>query len=219
MQDQIKILIVEDEVLIADYLADLVLAKNFTQVKVAYDSTTAIDKLKTYKPNIVILDINIDTTCTGIELAQLCKNTSKIIYLTAQNDENTVLKALETNPFNYLTKPIREVELITSIKLASQSLKKNYLVKKDGYKEIKILFDDILYIKSDGNYIDIHTTHKTIVLRQSLDAILGELNSEKFKKVHRSYIVNKEKITAKTNQSVLLNTIEIPISRNSTDVL
>lgn len=218
MQQSIKILIVDDEVLIADYIKDILVNKGFINVEVSYDSKDATEKIKLFNPEILILDINIDTKYSGIEIAKIVKSGSKVIYLTAQNDESTVLKALETNPLNYLTKPIREIELISAVKLACQILKKNYLVKKDGSKEIKIIYDDILYIKSDGNYIEIHTTVKTIVLRQSLDTTLKELDSDKFIKVHRSYIVNKDKITAKTSQVVYLNTVEIPISRSINQV-
>ena len=92
-------------------------------------------------------------------------------------------------------------------------MKKKYVIVKDGYDELKVLFDEILYVKSDKNYIDVQTISKKITLRYTLDNFLNELDTEIFCKVHRSYIINKEKISKKTANSIYINEQEIPISR------
>lgn len=98
--------------------------------------------------------------------------------------------------------------------MASFKNVKKYIVIKDGYDEIKLNHDDILYIKSDNTYVDIITTSKKYAIRNSLDSFLKELDNETFCKVHRSYIVNTSKITKKGSNAVFLGTIQIPISRN-----
>lgn len=214
MNKKVKILIVEDEVLIADYIHEMLNNEGYNYVKVAYDCYTALNLFKEFKPEIILLDINIDHKDSGIELAKKRNSLAQIIYLTAQYDELTIQKALETLPVSYLTKPLRKIEIIAAIKLAVIKMNKNFIIKRDGHKEIKILFSDILFVKSDGNYLDIYTTDKKYVIRQSLDTLYLELDSSIFSKTHRSYIVNTTKITAKTSAAVFINSIEIPLSRN-----
>ena len=72
----------------------------------------------------------------------------------------------------------------------------------------------IFFIKSDKNYIDIHTLNKIISVRSSLDDFLEKLDKSTFYKVHRSYILNKTKISKKNASSVIINSFKIPLSRN-----
>lgn len=216
MNRKVKILIVEDEVLIAEFIREMLLDEGFESVEVVHDCTSALHYFKQFAPEILLLDINIEGKDTGIALAQKRNPEAKIIYITAQNDEATLLKAIETSPDNYLTKPIKKIDVIAAIKLASLKKIKESVQIKDGFKEVKILLNDILFVKSDGNYIDIQTVTKKYSIRQSLDSFLLELNSDMFCKIHRSYIVNKQKITVKTSTSVFIKAIEIPISRSCT---
>lgn len=216
MNRKVKIAIVEDEVLIAEFIREMLLDEGFESVEVLYDCASALHYFEQFAPEILLLDINIEGKDTGIELAKKRNPEAKVIYITAQNDEATLLKAIETSPENYLTKPVKKIDVIAAIKLASLKNRKESLQIKDGFKEVKILLDDILYVKSDGNYIDIQTIARKYAVRQSLDSFLQELDSDLFCKIHRSYIVNKLKITVKTSTSVFINTIEIPMSRNCT---
>lgn len=214
MNKRIKILIVEDEVLIAEFIREMLNKEGYESVGVVYDLQSAVHYIEKNEPEILLLDINIGVKDGGIELAKKRNPKVSVIYITAQNDEGTMLKAIETSPVNYLTKPIRKIEVLASIKLAIKNLKNESIIVKDSYKEIKIFYYDLLFVKSDGNYIEIHTTTKKHVIRQSLDTFLNELNSPLFCKSQRSYIVNKEKVTMKTSTSVYLDTIEIPLSRS-----
>lgn len=213
MNKRIKILIAEDEVLIAEFIREMLNKEGYESVGVAYDFDTALDYIEKYEPEILLLDINLGHKESGIALAKRRKTNVSVIFITAQNDEVTMLKAIETSPINYLTKPIRKIEVIAALKLATPSFKSEFIIKKDGHKEVKIFYNDILYVKSDGNYIDIQTVSKKYSVRQSLDSFLLELDPDMFCKIHRSYIVNKQKITVKTSTSVFINMVEIPRSR------
>lgn len=216
MNKKVKILIVEDEVLIAEFICEMLQDEGFESVEVVHDCASALHYFEQFAPEILLLDINVEGKDTGIDLAKKRNPEAKIIYITAQNDEATMLKAIETSPENYLTKPIKKIDLIAAVKLASLKSIKESVQIKDGFKEVKILLNDILYVKSDGNYIDIQTVAKKYSIRQSLDSFLLELNSNMFCKIHRSYIVNKQKITVKTSTSVFIKAVEIPMSRNCT---
>lgn len=214
MENNSKILIVEDEVLIANFIEKMLQKEGFSNLETANDIQTAETKFETFRPDIVLLDINLEGPNTGIDLATRKNDEAKIIYLTAQNDSETIKKAIATNPETYLTKPIKKSDVMAAIQLASFKNVKKYVVIKDGYDEIKLFHDDIIYIKSDNIYIDVITTSKKYAVRNSLDNFLKELNNDIFCKAHRSFIINKKKVTKKTTNAVFLSDIEIPISRN-----
>jgi two-component system, LytTR family, response regulator LytT len=209
-----KILIVEDQVLIAHFLRDTLLKEGYVNIEIAFKINQAIELVTSYEPEIILLDINVEGKDSGIIWAENYALNKKIIFVTAQTERETMQKALKVQPVGYLTKPIKKIELIAAIELAKNNLKKEYIKVKDGYEEIKLYYKDILFAKSERNYIDIQTVSKKITLRNTLDNIQMELDSDTFCRVHRSYIVNKEKISRKTSNSLHIDNYEIPISRN-----
>lgn len=214
MKNETKILIVEDEILIADFIHNMLLKEGFTKTEVVNDVQSALGKFKSFQPEIILMDINVEGQNTGIELVTKKNEHAKVIYITAQNDDETIQKAIATNPETYLTKPIKKFDLLAAIQLTTYRKAKKYTIIKDGYNKVRLHHDDIIYIKSENNYIDIITTTRKYTLRNTLDNFLSELNNDSFCKTHRSYIINKNKITKKKATSVFLNNIEIPISRS-----
>jgi len=209
-----KILIVEDEVIIAEFIKDILEENNYNSVIIANDYETAVSEMQNFVPDLILMDINLNGLNSGIELAEKKNKQAKVIFLTGQNDFGLMNKALTTNPESYLTKPIKKNDLIAAIQLSIFKNKPTSIIVKDGFQSVKIDLNDILFIKSENVYIDIQTTTKKITIRKSLDAFLKELNDANFIKVHRSYVVNKAKITNKKTTSVFIEEFEIPISRN-----
>lgn len=211
-----KILIVEDQVLIAHFLKDTLLKEGYNQIEIALNIKQATEFISNYNPEIILLDINVEGKDSGISWAENYAKGHKVIFVTAQTERETLQKALQIKPLAYLTKPIKKIELLAAVQLAQNNFKKNYIVIKDGYNELKINFDEILFIKSDKNYIDIQTHNRKITSRNSLDQILNEINDDNFCRVHRSYIINKQKVTIKSSNFVKIENFEIPISRDIT---
>jgi len=209
-----KILIVEDEILIADYIMELLHEENFNKIEMAHEKEEALHKMNSFLPDIILMDINLNGQNSGIELAKLKNENARIIFLTGQYDHVLMSKALESNPDSYLTKPIRKNDLFAAIKLANYKQQSNFITIKDGYDKVKINLDEILFIKSDNNYIDIQLINKKYSIRKSLDAFHEKLQSENFIRIHKSYIVNRTKILKKTSSTVFINEIEIPCSRS-----
>lgn len=209
-----KILIVEDEILIADYLQEILREENFTIVKMAHDKEEALLQMETFQPNIILMDININGEKSGIELVKRKNEQASVIYITGQHDLKLMNAAFKTNPEAYLTKPINRNDLIAAIRLLIFKNKVNYITIKDGYKEVRVQLDDILFVKSENNYIDIQLQAIKYTVRHSLEAFIKEVHSDDFVRIHRSYLVNRSKITAKTSSSIFINQFEIPFSRN-----
>ena len=192
-----KILIVEDEIIISDFIFKMLNNSGFTNVKVANNSEDALFIINNFKPEILLLDINVEGKDSGIELAKKKNIEAKVIYITAQNDNATIQKAIATNPITYLTKPLKKTDLLAAIQLASFRTKTQSILIKDGFEEIKLSLDDLLFIKSDGNYIDIYTNTRKISIRESLEKFYEKLDENQFLRIHRSIIINQNKISKK----------------------
>lgn len=214
MKGTSKILIVEDEVLIAEFVKEMLEDEGFKLIKMANDREEALMLFRSFVPEIILMDINIDGRDSGIELAMAKNPEAQVIFLTAQSDAATIQKALATKPQGYLTKPIRKPDLMAAITLVGQQQQTSFISIKNGYDIIKLPVNDVLYIKSDNVYLDIYTRKKKYSVRQTLEKFLLELDSSRFCRTHRSYIVNRSAITRTTRKAVYINEIEIPLSRN-----
>jgi two-component system LytT family response regulator len=93
-----------------------------------------------------------------------------------------------------------------------------YFFIKDGFKNIRILFDDILLIKGSGNYLDIITKEKKYSPRMTFSDISGSLPSSQFSRVHQSYIINIGAIEKVENNHVFLKGHKVPVSNSYRDI-
>jgi len=123
-RDEIKILIVDDEPIITLFLHDAILEEGFTNIVVCYDGDSAIKSIKENKPNIIFMDININGPVDGISLVKkyVKYDESVVFYISAYSDPDTIHEALESNPYNYLVKPISENDIKISLGVACNRL-------------------------------------------------------------------------------------------------
>jgi len=117
---EIRVLIVEDEVLIAEDIADSLAAIDYNIAGIAYSADKAIQLLKKTHPDIVLLDIQIEGSKSGIDLAKIISRDYRIpfIYLTSFADKQTIDQAKRTMPYGYVVKPFSEKELFSSLEIA-----------------------------------------------------------------------------------------------------
>ena len=136
--DKLKILIVEDESLIALDLAHTITSFGYNVVEYATTPDMARKYLQEKEINLILMDINLNAELTGIELYASLKINIPIIYLTAYKDEETISKAVETNPLGYLVKPLNEDELNALLKLSSYKIETPILPKPLNSSHIKL---------------------------------------------------------------------------------
>jgi len=211
--DNIKILIVEDEVLIADYIMDILKNNDFRNITMAHTVREAKEKMENQKFDIILMDINLEGHYEGIQLSQQLNRDNHIIFITGQTDINTIENALSVSPQAYLTKPIREIELLTAIKIAINKTEQSYIFVKEGYNDMRLKLDDIIYVEADKNYLDIITTTNKISIRNTLQNFMKELPIS-FKQIHRSIIINSLWLEKITSDEVLVKGYRLPLSRN-----
>lgn len=120
MMDTIRILIVEDEPLIAENISMYLNNHNFAVSGIAYDDEEAFAELKNNPPDAVLLDVNLESAKDGIEIAEYINNNNRIpfVFLTSYSDKTIVERAKRTNPAGYIVKPFNEQTLYTTLEIA-----------------------------------------------------------------------------------------------------
>lgn len=129
---------------------------------------------------------------------------------------------MATAPYSYLTKPFKDVDLITSIELAIKQAGRKSVPKilvKDGEYNVELAIDAINYVESDGNYQMFYTNDKVYKSRLTVKQVSELLPERMFVQVHRAYIVNKTKIEKFNLKTVVVNDKEIPLSKNFAESL
>jgi DNA-binding LytR/AlgR family response regulator len=124
------------------------------------------------------------------------------------------LEGYELNALDYLLKPItfeRFLKAVNKVKAKKEELQDSIVVKS-GYDLHKLSFDSILFVESDSEYVIYHTTQGKIMSNQSLTALEKKLPAEHFMRVHRSYIINKNKVSALKGKDLTLEKATIPVS-------
>jgi len=220
----INILIVEDEILIAETIKIYLEERGHHIVNIAISFEEAISAYHLRKPDLVLLDIRLYGQKSGIDIAHFIleqKISVPFIFLTSQYDQRILNHALTTNPYGYLTKPIQKETLWTSVESAynlytSKNGNDHIVTIQDGKNNYHINVHDILFIQADHVYSKIVSIqNKELVIRKTLQQVLELLDFGNIIHCHRSYIVNAKYITSWNQDVIVLNKdISIPISRS-----
>lgn len=212
-------IIVEDELIIADHLAQILSSININVIEIIDDLTEA-EKSLTKAPHFYFLDIRLSNNQNGIEFGKILNNLAiPFIYITANNELEILKKAIATQPTSYITKPFKERDIIAAVELIKLKTKvANYLqiITPKGIK--KITEQEILYCEAEGSYVKIVTEKTTFVQRMTLKKTM-EMLSDDFVKIHRSYVINKNKISSFKSNIIFINNHRLPISRAYKDVI
>jgi DNA-binding LytR/AlgR family response regulator len=245
MNDKVKIMIVEDESIVALDLSMRLQKEGYQVVGIAASSDDAIELFTEEKPDLVLMDINIKGAKDGIETAAALKNLQDVplIFLTAFSQSEYINRAKAVNPSAYLVKPFNNDSLHTSIQIAIHNFAvlgkpadpkpvdeakeeagkeallffNNFFFVKHNYRFNKFSLDELLYAESDNNYIKLVTTNKKITLRVSLQYIAEKFNHPALVRVHRGYIVNIKNIDSFNEEEIAIGPYQIPIGRNYKD--
>jgi len=226
--DKVKVLVVEDEIIIADNICNVIEKLGYYALEPAINYTEASELIKSESPDIAILDIQLSGSKTGIDLAKDIQEENKFpfIFLTSNADKDTLNEAKMVMPSAYLIKPFSKEELFTSIEVAlynfSQKegkLKNEGLIIKDamfvkeGGAYHKIMFNKISFIKSAHIYVEINLINgENYKVRSSLNELLNKIDNS-FIRVHRSYIINVHYLDKIESTTLKINQEIIPISK------
>jgi len=188
------------------------------------DAISAMEFLKKEKVDLMFLDIHLPKI-SGMEFLRTLPNPPYAILTTAFSEY--ALEGYDLNVVDYLLKPFsfqRFLQAISKVPSRSRSgsperVSKNQEPKKEiyvksGHEHIKIRINDIIHIQSDADYTEIHTLTKKLLSNESLRYWLDELEGHSFYRVHKSFIINSEKIERISGNLVyLINQTKVPIGR------
>jgi two-component system response regulator LytT len=215
-----KILIVEDEVLIAGQLKKYLEVAGHSCCGHATSYEEADILLRSEKPDLVLLDIQLYGERNGIDLAQLINKEFRIpfIYLTSHFERSTLEDAKSTYPAGYLTKPYQPETLITTLEIGLF----NHSSSIDDQKEVRIMegkkthlfkTEEILFMESDHVYTRVVLNDREILIRKSLNDISATFAGNNFLRVHRSFLVNIRHIKQINSAYIVINSKRIPIGK------
>jgi CheY-like chemotaxis protein len=157
MNRNASILIVEDEVLIAEYLKDTLIDLGFNNMALAHNKTEALELIESSQPSLLLLDIRMEHELDGISIAKSILKSERIpfIFITAHSDKDIIQQALETQPSAYITKPFKKMDVYASICLAlsaTPASETKKFVFKDGHTTVSIPSMDIIYVERQKIY-------------------------------------------------------------------
>lgn len=218
-KEQIKILIVDDDVLITETLKDYLLQLGYRQIKMVHKKEEAFSILPLWKPHIALLDIRMEQKYDGLEIGTRFRNEFNIpfMYVTAHADMETTSRILTTKPDGYITKPIRINELMVNLSMVIERFKEEQgvsLAIKNGYGTEFIQLNELVYLKAEGNYVEICLETRKILVRNTLEQLIAEINNDQIVRIHRSYAVNQAKVKKQSSTEVFVQQISLPISRS-----
>lgn len=224
--ERVKCIIVEDEPLAAEILADYIAQVPFLKLAGVYsDAFSAMEGLQTEEPGVIFLDLHLPKL-KGLDFLKTLSDPPQVIVTTAYRDY--ALDSYDLNVTDYLLKPINFNRFLTAINKikkraadpeAPVSPKEAVAERKSIFvniarKKIKIFLDDILFIESKREYIHIMTEENDFVVKMPLSEIETQLDKDCFLRVHRSFIVSIKKITAYNAMQVEIGEHAIPIGRH-----
>lgn len=220
----ISCIIIDDELIARDVIQAHL--SKIPTVKVVGNFNNAMDAfnfLLEDTVDLIFLDINMPEI-SGISFAKSINEKIKIIFTTAYRDY--AVEGFELQAVDYLLKPIsfdRLLKAVSNFFEISSRLhaddkliveRNDFMFVRSDRKMLKVDFDLIHYVESYSDYLKIHLTDKTIVTRMTISAVEAKLPSEKFLRIHRSFIIAISSISSFTNEEIVVNKEHLPISRS-----
>lgn len=232
-----KALIIDDEMLARKLVREfLTKHPEIEIVGECADGFEGIKLINELNPDVIFLDIQMPKI-TGFEMLELIPNPPHVIFTTAFDEY--AIKAFDANAIDYLLKPFSkerfdhacakfldkkkdqpEISTLLEAKHSSEN-PINRIVIKEGSEIIILLLEDISHLEAYDDYVKIHHKTKVYLKKQTMNHFENVLNSKHFVRIHRSYIININKLTGieshekNSYTAILTNGKAVPISRNS----
>jgi len=231
-----KIILVEDNLVQQD-LIEMYVQDCGHEIIATYASAEEAKKgISEYKPQLILMDINLEGQKSGVDLAIEIKAqwTIPIIFITSQTELSVLEKVVKNSPIDILIKPIKLEQLKASLMLAEAKLnpnlkstespkfiiKDNHLIYKNGHLFERTLLADLLFIEGMGNYFSLCYKNEKVTLKGTLTEIEAALPQDQFARVNRSVIVSLSRIKSFNQKRIFMeNGKEFPLSKKVSESL
>ncbi|RKR08059.1 LytTR family two component transcriptional regulator [Maribacter vaceletii] len=207
----IKTIIIDDEelarTLIKTYIDKVDFLENISSFETPIE---ALSTLKEKQIDLIFLDIQMPKL-KGTDFAKLITSKTKVVFTTAYSEY--ALEGFNLNALDYLLKPITFERFLQAVnKIKPETVIQDTITIKSGYDLHKLKYSDILFIESDNEYVVFNTPERKIMSHGTLKSLQESLPRNLFMRVHRSYIVNKEKVSALKGKNLFIHEKKIPVS-------
>ena len=222
----LRCIAVDDEPLALELLEDNISKVPYLQlVAKCSNAMEAMKVLQQQPADLIFLDIQMPGL-TGLQFIQSMTEKPMVILITAY--EKFALEGFNLDVTDYLVKPVSLDRFVKACNKAKElyelknrpnkdaSSNPDYFFVNVDYSLLKINFNDIRYVEGLKDYIKIHlkSSSRAVITRMAMKAIEEELPVAKFLRIHKSYIVSLEHITAIRKNSVFLDEMELPVGEN-----
>jgi two-component system LytT family response regulator len=181
--------------------------------------------LKTHQVDLIFLDVEMPNL-TGFELLDVLDNKPQIIFITGKTEY--AFKAFNYDATDYLQKPITRNRFNTAVekgvkqhklKLGSDANLGKDIFVRSNQKKHQVYIKDIKWIKAQGDYVELVTEDKQLLVLNTMKSFEKELPEDIFLRIHKSFIVNLAKIDRYSSKKVEVGNYELPLSRNKAHIL
>jgi DNA-binding LytR/AlgR family response regulator len=222
---KISCIIIEDEKPAQDIIKSFLERVEWLELKEVFeDAMNALDYLSKNEVDLIFLDIQIPNL-TGIEFLKVAKSLPQVIITTAYTEY--AVDAFDCDVRDYLVKPFSFSRFLKAVNRVAQkpdlknifqasnadSSSNSFAFFNVNKNMVKVMFNEVLYVESMREYIYIHTVKGKVITKMGIGEIEKKL-SDGFLRIHRSFLVNKEKISSYNAEEVLLDKISLPIGPN-----
>lgn len=239
--NKIKVVILEDEFIVAEDIKSLLTEHGYEVMNVFDRAEEAEPFILNNPPDLLLADIQLSGAMSGIHLVEKVKKVFlfPVIYITANSETETYTKAKATQPNAFLVKPFTPINLLTAIDLALFNFSKEVtpekierpsqvstsfeaivhqclFIKSNG-KYKKVCPDDILFVEAAGSYVHIQTITERFTLTQNLSHFLKKNPIDNILRIHRSYLVNLQKVDSFEDSFVFIKDHKLPMSESYKD--
>ncbi|RNI27546.1 DNA-binding response regulator [Rufibacter immobilis] len=212
-----KAIAIDDEPMALEVVRSLAAKVPFLELEQCFtDAFKALEYLQTHPVDLLFLDIKMPDI-TGLEFVTCLQKKPMVIFTTAYSEH--AVTSFELDAVDYLLKPFSLARFTKACNKAQDLWQlrgkggqaKDYIFLKTGYEQVKVLFDEILYLEAAGNYLTFVLEGKKLLSRMTLGEVLDVLPPDRFTRVHRSYIVAKDKISRIERHQVWVKELPVPI--------
>jgi DNA-binding LytR/AlgR family response regulator len=241
---KINIMVVEDESIVAKDIQQSLKKLGYNVADVCNTGEAAVVSATEKRPDLILMDIMLKGEMSGIDAAEKIRDNLNIpvVFLTAYADESTLNKAKITEPYGYIIKPFKEVDLHTTIEMAiykhdkvtevkkerdllysivESKENKGFIFIKSNSRFIRLKTEDIMFVEALKDYVTVNTVNQKFTIHTTMKEIESKLPVGDFIRVHRSFIVRIDKIFAIDSPNIILEDEKkvIPIGGSYRDEL
>ena len=210
---KITCIIIDDEPSSQNVLENFIGKIDYLKLKeVCNNALEALEYLKSNSVDLLFLDINMPHL-SGVSFYKSLNNPPKVIFTTAYS--KFALEAFELNAVDYLLKPFsfeRFIKAISKVKSLKTEKAAHIIIKSDK-KLHQIKFKDIIYIEGLGDYIKVHLEDQFLITYKTLKEMKKALPNAVFLQVHKSFIINKNKVDYIEGNLAIINANKVPLGQ------